>query len=74
MPFGQWPAEVKQVAHWHVQLEADPLQHIKAGRIDPALDQAEEIDADADEFGELFLRQLSGQPDRPEPTPELSPE
>ena len=46
---------------------------LERGSIDPALDKAEEVHRDPDEFGELLLSQVTLQADAFEPAPELSP-
>jgi len=50
-----------------------PLQYLKVRCVDAAFNQAEKIDADANEFRKLFLRQLAGKPDCLEPISRVSP-
>ena len=42
---------------WSRRPFSDLLQHLKARRVDTPLDQAEEIDGDADQFRKLLLRE-----------------
>jgi len=55
--------EIKQLPHLHTQAIRDLLQHLKPRRIDSPLNQAQEIDADPNQFRELLLRELAVQPD-----------
>ena len=56
-------SEIKQFPYRQVQPFSHSLKHIKAGRINPPFNQAEEVDANANELRELLLRQLTVQPD-----------
>ena len=59
-------AEIEQIPHGQVQLPAHPFQNLERGCVDTPLNEAQEIDADADQLRKLLLSQLAFMPDRPE--------
>ena len=46
------------------QLSGESLQVFKGRSIDPAFDKAQKVDRDIEQFRELLLAHLSGQPNR----------
>jgi hypothetical protein len=46
---------------------SDLFQDLEGGRIDPAFDQAQEINRDPGELGKLFLRQFTLEADAAQP-------
>jgi len=63
-------AKVEQVSYEEPQSFGQLLQHFKRWRI-PAFDQAQEVNGDPYQFGELFLRQLLLLANRQRPLSEL---
>jgi hypothetical protein len=51
--------ERKKVRNTYVQAVCNLLSPVKRWRVDASLDQAEEVNRNADDFCELFLRKLA---------------
>jgi hypothetical protein len=66
--------KIEQLPKLQVQLHAHPFQHLERGCVDTPLNEAQEIDADFDQLRKLLLSQLAFEPNRLQPSSELSPQ